>query len=307
VSDSLPSVFITFLFGLCVGSFLNVCIWRIPNNLSIVLPASHCPKCQTPIRAYDNIPLLSWLLLGGKCRACAAPISALYPFVELLTGVAFAGCVWQFSVTRDAAKWAIFLALLIVLFFTDIYFRILPDEVNLFGALAGLVFSFLVAVDDGTAAWLAARLAGVSLSAVLASFGDAVLGGSVVALGLWGMAEAFSRLIGRPAMGFGDVKMMAMMGTFLGLKKSFLTLLLGTLLGTLLGVTVIFCFYAAGWKRAVAARAARRGLGSATNLRWALARRYELPLGTFLAVGAAAAVFAAAPILEWYGSLFSLR
>lgn len=290
-----------FLFGLCIGSFLNVCIWRIPQDLSIVSPASRCPKCQAPIKPYDNIPVLSWLLLGGKCRSCRAPISPLYPFVELLTGLAFLACVWQFGLTRDAAKWAIFLAILLVLFFTDIYFRILPDEVNLFGALAGLAFSLQIPVGDGTAAWLSHTLAGTTFRPAIFSFGDALLGGTILALGLWGLAEGFSRVIGRPAMGFGDVKMMAMMGTFLGVKKSFLSLLLGTLLGTVLGVTLIGALFLAGWKSKVAARAQRRGMGSDVALRWALARRYQLPLGTFLAVGAAAAVFAGEAILEWYG------
>lgn len=304
VGEGFIIVAIAFLFGLCVGSFLNVCIWRIPNDLSIVLPASRCPRCRAAIRPYDNIPVLSWLLLGGRCRACRAPISALYPGVELLTGLTFVACVWQFSLTRDAVKWMVFLCVLMVLFFTDIYFRILPDQVNLFGALAGVAFSFLVPVGDGLVGFLTYRISGLILHPVLSSFLDAVVGGAVISLGLWGIAEVFSRAIGRAAMGFGDVKMMAMMGTFLGLKKSFLTLLLGTLLGTLLGVLVILGLYAAGWKRRVAERAARRGLGTAGALRWALARRYQLPLGTFLAVGAAAAVFAADPILAWYGSFF---
>ncbi len=304
VAESLPIIAIAFLFGLCVGSFLNVCIWRIPNDLSIVLPASRCPKCQAPIKPYDNIPVVSWLILGGRCRACGAPISALYPAVELLTGISFAACVWQFSLTRDAIKWIVFLSILIVLFFTDIYFRILPDEVNLFGAIAGVAFSFLIPVGDGTVAFITYRITGLILHPVLSSFLDAVVGGAVISLGLWGIAEVFSRAIGRAAMGFGDVKMMAMMGTFLGVKKSFLTLLLGTLLGTLLGVLLILALYAVGWKRRVAERAARRGMGEANALRWALARRYQLPLGTFLAVGAAAAVFAAEPILAWYASFF---
>lgn len=305
MAENLILLCAVFLFGLCVGSFLNVCIWRIPQDLSIVFPASRCPKCQAPIKPYDNIPVLSWLVLGGKCRACRAAISPLYPFVELLTGFAFLACVWQFGLSRDAAKWAIFLAVLIVLFFTDIYFRILPDEVNLFGALAGLALSLQIPVGDGTAAWLGQTLASISLRPAIASFGDAILGGTILALGLWGMAEAFSRIIGRAAMGFGDVKMMAMMGTFLGVKKSFLSLLLGTLMGTLLGVTLIGALFFAGWKRKVAARAHRRGMGDEAALRWALARRYQLPLGTFLAVGAAAAVFAGDAILEWYGGLLS--
>ena len=304
VSESALLLGIVFLFGLIVGSFLNVCIWRIPQDQSIAFPASHCTKCNAPIRPLDNIPVLSWVLLGGKCRDCRAPISPLYPFVELLTGIAFAACVWQFDLTREGAKWAVFLAILIVLFFADIYFRLLPDEVNLFGAIAGLAFSVLIPLQDGTAAWLANRLLGAKLSVASASLADAVLGGSVVALGLWMFAEAYSRLRRRPQMGLGDVKMMAMLGLFLGIKRSYLALLLGTILGSVLGLIAILVCYQIGWKRGVAIRAARRGMGTETALRWTLAQRYQLPLGTFLAVGAAAAVFAAGPILEWYGSFF---
>lgn len=294
---------ITFLFGLCIGSFLNVCIWRIPQDLSIVLPASRCPRCQTPIKPYDNIPVWSWLVLGGKCRACRAPISPLYPVVELLTGMAFVSCMGTFGFAWEALKWAVFLALLIVLFFADIFFRILPDEVNLFGAIAAMVFSIFVPVGDGTAAWLVGRMVSAELHPAAASLGDSLLGASVVTLGLWAVAEIFSHVIGRAAMGFGDVKMMAMMGAFLGIKKSFLTLLLGTLLGSILGTLTVVVLYAIGWKRGVAQRAARRGMGSDSRMRWALARRYQLPLGTFLAAGAAAAVFAADSLLRWYGGL----
>lgn len=292
-----------FVCGLCVGSFLNVCIWRIPQDLSIVLPASRCPKCGTPIKPYDNIPLLSWLLLGGKCRACRVPISPVYPAVELLAGISFVATIWRFDVSLAALKWIMLMAVLIVLFFTDMFFRLLPDEVNLFGAVVAVAFSFFVTVGDGTASWLAGRAWSIAVHPVAASVGDALLGITVVPLVLWGGAELFSRMIGRPAMGFGDVKMMAMMGAFLGLKKSFLTLLLGTLLGSLLGLATILILYAAGWKRPVAERAARRNLGGLGQLRWALARRYQLPLGTFLAVGAAATVFFGDQVLAWYGGL----
>lgn len=291
------------LFGLCIGSFLNVCIWRIPRNQSIVAPASRCPRCSAAIKPYDNIPVLSWVVLGGRCRNCHAPISPVYPCVEALSGGAFLACAWQFGWTLEATKWMVFLAVLIVLFFTDIFFRILPDEVNLFGAAAGLTFSFFVPVGDGSASWLASKLAGAALSTTLASFGDALLGGAVIALGLWAFAEAFSRFIGRAAMGFGDVKMMAMMGVFLGVKKAFLTLLLGTLLGSMLGLLVILALYAARWKVPVAQRAHRRRLGSESRMRWALARRYQLPLGTFLAMGAVAVVFVGSPLLAWYERL----
>jgi leader peptidase (prepilin peptidase)/N-methyltransferase len=291
------------VFGLVIGSFLNVCIRRIPQGLSIVLPASRCPRCQTPIKPYDNIPVLSWVLLGGRCRACRAPISAVYPAVELLTGLLFAGCVARFGLTLVAVKWAVFSALLMVLIFTDIFERILPDKVNFLGFLAGLAFSLVVPVGDGTALWLT-RLTQTQLSARALSLADALLGAVLVSLPLWLFAEVFSRLIGRAAMGFGDVKMMVMVGSFLGFQQTFLTLLLGAISGTVIGGAGVVLLFAAGWKRPVAVRAARRKLGSESALRWALARRYELPLGTFLGAAAVGVVFFGPGMIAWYASLF---
>src|SRR6202166_5174425 len=146
-----------FLFGLIIGSFLNVCILRIPADKSIVLPASSCPKCGKAIAPYDNIPVLSWFLLGGKCRGCKTKISAMYPAVELLTGLLFLACYFAFGPTVDAIKWAVFAALLVVLTITDLRERILPDAVNFFGLGVGLLFSFFTTPIDGTALWLANR------------------------------------------------------------------------------------------------------------------------------------------------------
>ncbi len=303
VSELTLAAALAFLFGLVIGSFLNVCIRRIPLGLSIVLPASRCPRCRTPIRPYDNIPVLSWVLLGGRCRACRAPISGVYPAVELLTGLLFAACVARFGLTLVAAKWAVFAALLIVLIFTDIFERILPDTVNFLGFAGGLAFSLAVPVGDGAAAWLA-RLAQAQLPERALSLFDALLGAALVSLPLWLFAVVFSRIIGRAAMGFGDVKMMVMVGSFLGLKQTFLTLLLGAVSGTVIGGLGVLVLFASGWKRDVAARAARRKLGSESVLRWTLARRYELPLGTFLGAAAIAVVFFGPAMLGWYAGLF---
>ena len=140
-----------FLFGLIIGSFLNVCIVRIPGGKSIVMPASACPKCGAAIRPYDNIPVISYLLLGGKCRKCKNPISAMYPVVELLTGLLFLGCYEAFGLTAEALKWAIFSAIMVVLVFTDLRERILPDVVNFTGFGFGLLLSFFTTPVDGTA------------------------------------------------------------------------------------------------------------------------------------------------------------
>src|SRR5271170_2076628 len=132
---------LVFLFGLIIGSFLNVCILRIPSGKSIVLPASACPKCGEAIRPYDNIPVLSYLILHGKCRGCKTKISPMYPLVEFLTGLLFLACFYVFGVTIEALKWATFSAIMIVLVFTDLRERILPDVVNFTGLAIGLIFS----------------------------------------------------------------------------------------------------------------------------------------------------------------------
>src|SRR5580658_11380311 len=121
---------IVFLFGLIIGSFLNVCILRIPGGKSIVLPASACPKCGAAIRPYDNIPVLSYLFLGGKCRSCKTPISPMYPLVELITGILFLACYIAFGLSVETLKWSVFSAIMVVLVFTDLRERLLPDVVN---------------------------------------------------------------------------------------------------------------------------------------------------------------------------------
>ena len=263
-----------FVLGLVVGSFLNVCILRIPAGESIVLPASHCPKCGKAIAPYDNVPVLSWLWLRGRCRNCKAPIAALYPAVELLTGLLFALCALAFGFQLPALKWAVFCALLVVLAITDLRERILPDKVNLTGAVLGLVWSAVLPVDDGTALWLAGRLFAFPPPARVLSFADALVGAVAGAGILWIFAEGYFRLRGREGMGLGDVKMMAMAGTFLGPKAAVLTIMAGALLGSVLGA--LFMLF--------------RRTGS----------EYELPFGTFLAAAALLVVFYGPPVLSWY-------
>ena len=263
-----------FVLGLVVGSFLNVCILRIPAGESIVRPASHCPKCGKAIAPYDNVPVLSWLWLRGRCRGCTAAISALYPAVELLTGVLFALCALAFGFQLAALKWAIFCALLVVLAITDLRERILPDKVNLTGAVFGLAWSAVLPVDDGTAQWLASHMFAFPPPAPALSAVDAVLGAAAGAGILWIFAEGYFRLRGREGMGLGDVKMMAMAGTFLGPKAAVLTIMAGALLGSVLGA--VFMLF--------------RRTGS----------EYELPFGTFLAAAALLVVFYGPPVLSWY-------
>jgi leader peptidase (prepilin peptidase) / N-methyltransferase len=266
-----------FVFGLTIGSFLNVCILRIPERKSIVLPASACPKCGTPIHAYDNIPVLSYAVLGGKCRACKTPISWMYPVVELLTGALFLGCWLAFGLTPLALKWAAFSAIMVVLVFTDLRERILPDVVNYTGLAIGLTISLFTPPADGTALWLSNKLFAFPPPMPAVSFMDALLGAAVGSSLLWIVGEAYFRLRGREGMGLGDVKMMLMAGAFLGVKRTFLTIFVGSILGSLLGVAFIL------------ARHKRTD--------------YELPFGSFLGAAAILVVFFGTPLVSWYTSL----
>jgi leader peptidase (prepilin peptidase)/N-methyltransferase len=278
--STLIGIFV-FLFGLIIGSFLNVCILRIPSGKSIVLPASACPKCGEPIRPYDNIPVLSYLLLGGKCRGCKTKISPMYPLVELLTALLFLGCFYAFGISVETAKWAAFSAIMVVLVFTDLRERILPDVVNFTGLAIGLIFSLFTKPTDGTALWIANHLFDYPPPAPVLSLVDAILGAAVGGGLLWLVSEAYFKLRGREGMGLGDVKMMLMAGAFLGAKRTLLTILAGSLLGSVLGVAII------------------------------LARRkdadYELPFGTFLGAGALLVVFFGTPLVNWYQSLLMVR
>jgi leader peptidase (prepilin peptidase)/N-methyltransferase len=266
--------FIIFVFGLIIGSFLNVCILRIPVAESVVLPPSHCPSCGMPIKPYDNIPVVSWLVLAGRCRKCKARISAMYPMVELGTGLLFLACYLVFGINAEALKWAIFAALLIVLTITDLRERILPDKVNFVGFGLGLLLSLFTRPVDGTALWLANHLFTYPPPEAALSFADALIGAGVASGLLWLVAEGYFRARGREGMGLGDVKMMAMAGAFLGLQRALLTILLGSLLGSIIGIAVI----AIG----------RKG------------RDFELPFGTFLGAGAMLVVFFGSPALDWY-------
>jgi len=270
----IPIAIAVFLFGLVIGSFLNVCILRIPLAESVVLPASHCPACGTSIKPYDNIPVVSWLVLAGRCRKCKARISAMYPMVELATGLLFVTCYLVFGLNAEALKWAIFGALMIVLTITDLRERILPDKVNFLGLGLGLLLSFFTRPVDGTALWLANHWFAFPPPEAALSFADALIGAGAASGLLWLVAEGYFRARGREGMGLGDVKMMAMAGAFLGLQRALLTILLGSLLGSIIGVAVI----AIG----------RKG------------RDFELPFGTFLGAGAMLVVFFGSAALDWY-------
>ncbi|MCU1263388.1 MAG: type 4 prepilin peptidase 1, partial [Bryobacterales bacterium] len=256
MSETLLDAGLAGVFGLIIGSFLNVCIHRWPRDLSVVRPRSRCPQCEAPIAWFDNIPVLSYLLLRARCRHCGAPISIRYPVVELLTAALFFWFVWQLGPTLAAARYCIFSAMLVTLATADAETRLLPDEFTLGGMAAGFAFACFVPVPDTTAHALA-EISGLTLPPRALSIGEALLGAIIPSGSLWLGGVLFEKMRHKEGLGFGDVKMMAMIGAFLGLKGALLTLIAGSLLGSVVGLTYIAI--------------TRKDAGS-----------YQLPLGTFL-------------------------
>jgi leader peptidase (prepilin peptidase)/N-methyltransferase len=269
------------LLGLVIGSFLNVCIVRIPHGESIVRPASHCVGCGRAIRPYDNIPLVSWLVLRGRCRSCKTPISWMYPVVELATGLLFLACAVMFGPTLEGAKWALLSALIVVLVATDIRERILPDKVNFTGLVLGVAISGFLRPADGVAAWLSSKMFDFPPPVPVLSVADSLLGALAGGGLLWIVAEGYFRLRVREGMGLGDVKMMAMVGAFEGLEGALLAILIGSLLGSVLGLAFIAIF--------------RKDSD------------YELPFGAFLGAGSLIVVFFGTRMLEWYQTVAGVR
>ena len=226
---------IVALFGLAFGSFLNVCIYRLPRGESVVAPGSHCPGCGHGIRWHDNIPLLSYVLLRGRCRHCRAPISPLYPLVESMTAAVFLLDFSLYGLAPEFFKNAVFAMLIIVLIFTDLYERRIPHPITLFGIVIGLVLSGLIPVDARPVGWLL-HLWDVfpreTLLSILGALVGALVGGGL----FYGVGEAFYRVRHKEGLGFGDVMLMLMVGTFLGPAMTLLTILLGSLLGTVIAI-----------------------------------------------------------------------
>ncbi len=244
------------LLGLAVGSFLNVCVHRLPRGESLVRPASRCPHCGYELRWYDNIPVLSYLWLGGRCRQCRDRIALRYPALELVTLVLFLVHGAIFGWTGLLVVRLLFACALIVLFAIDLEHHLLPDVITLPGIVVGLVCSVVF-----------------SPGIVDAAIG-VVIGGGV----LWLIGEAYFRYSGQEGMGGGDVKMLAMIGAFLGWKLVLVTLVLSSVAGSVIGLAVI---------------AMKRG-----------GMKYALPYGTFLALGALAASLAGERLVSWYVSFY---
>jgi leader peptidase (prepilin peptidase)/N-methyltransferase len=216
----------------------------------------------------------------------------MYPLVELVTGLLFVGCYLEFGITQATAKWLFFLCLIVILTVTDLRVRLLPDLVTWPGFAVGLLFSAFVPPDEGDfGAYLIRRLSHWDFADNLGGIAEGLLGAAFGSFLLWGVGAVFKFVRKQEGMGAGDVKMMAMVGAFLGVKGTFLTILLGSLLGSALGIVVVMIVYASGAGRKVAERASRRGIGKANRIRWFKARQYQLPFGTFLGIAAVVVVF----------------
>jgi len=223
---SWPVLAAVFAFGACVGSFLNVCIYRIPRGESIVVPSSHCPHCSAPIAWYDNIPLISFVILRGRCRHCQRPISLRYPVVELLTAVLFLAVWLRYGASGLTIAYWIGVGGLILGSFVDLEHMIIPDRVSLGGIAAGLLFSLLLPSLHGTAQrW----------QALAASAGGAALGIVV----LWAIGVLGKLVFRREAMGLGDVKLLGAIGAFLGWKGVLFSIFASSVLGSLVGLYLV--------------------------------------------------------------------
>ena len=244
--------------GALIGSFLNVCIHRLPRCESIVWPGSHCPSCGTSIAYYDNIPLLSYLWLMGHCRTCRSSISMRYPVVEAVNVAGYVMILATFGLTWTTVLYSALFSALLVVTGTDLTHRIIPNVVTVPGIVIGLL---------GAATVLPVGL----MNALL----GVAIGGGI----LWALAWASPHLFGKEGMGGGDIKLLAMIGAFLGWKPALLTIMVGSLSGSLIGLSLI-------------------GLG--------LMKRDEyIPFGPFLVFGALVSMFFAQPLLEWYQTLLT--
>lgn len=250
MDDELLVVFFFAVLGAVVGSFLNVCILRLPADQSVVSPPSRCPKCGSGVRWYDNIPILSWLFLRGRCRNCQNPISIQYPLIELTTAVIWGWMAARYGAGPESVRAALFLTLLLGIAMTDAREYIIPDEFSIGGLLLGV---------------------GFAVAAGFPTLRDAVIGATVGFALLWVVAWLGKHAFKKEAMGGGDIKMMAMVGAFVGWKGVFLTIFLGSVVGT-----VIFGPLAL------------------------VGKKKDVPFGIFLALGAAVTFLWGDAVLEWY-------
>ena len=281
-----PPVFgyvIAGVFGAIIGSFLNVVIHRVPLEESIVFPNSRCPSCGAVIAFYDNIPVLSYLMLGAKCRNCKEHISFRYPAVELLTAALFIGVAWHDGLSAALPFDLVFAASLLALVFIDAEHMILPNAITYPGIAFAVIARIAIPLITGTPHFddipslSHGALDGMPLWVV--SLVGALVGALIGGGSLWLMGWTWEKLRGIEAMGLGDVKMMFMVGAYLGWRLTILTIFVGVLSGSVIGILLM----------------ARQGQKNMQML---------LPFGVFLGLGAIAALLFGAPLVEWYAGQF---
>jgi len=249
--DQSMEYILIFITGAVIGSFLNVCIYRLPRRESIVYPGSHCPKCNTPIKVYDNIPIISFLLLRGRCRSCGTRIPLQYPAVELLNASAYVLTYWRFGSSWEAAIYSILFSALIVVSLIDLRYKIIPDIITIPGIVTGIVASALVLP-----------------SGIVNSVSGVILGGGIFFV---------AALLSRGGMGGGDIKLLAMMGAFLGWMDVILIVVVSSFLGSIVGI-FLMVFHGKG-------------------------RKHPIPFGPFLAIAGVIAIFFDHEIIRWYSGL----
>ena len=274
VTEPVVTVF-AGIWGAMLGSFLNVCVWRLPRNESVIRPGSHCPGCGKPIAWYDNIPLLSWVALRARCRHCGTRISVQYPLIELAVALIWAGAVVWWGATWDALSAAVLTTLLLGIALTDARHYLIPDEFSLGGLGAGLALAFVPGGISPLEA-VAGAAAGFALLWLVKAGGDwALARGMIRGEELEQVLEAGEK---PTTLGGGDLKMMAMIGAFLGWRGVLLTAFLGSLAGVLVFLPLLL-----------------------------LKRRSPIPFGVFLAVGAVVTLFVGDALMAWYqGMLVSV-
>jgi len=245
---------LVFMFGMCIGSFLNVCIYRLPSSMSILKPSrSFCPQCKSAIKFYDNIPVFSYIWLKGRCRNCKSSISLRYPLVELITGILAISILFLFGLTLEGLVYFIFISSLLVITFIDIDHKIIPDIITLPGIPIGLLTSFVLP----------------AMTFMSSLVGLLVGGGSLLLV-----ACVYSLITHKEGMGGGDIKLLGMIGAFLGWKGVIFTIFAASLTGTLVGIIVM--------------------LQKGKNLKFAI------PFGPFLSIGAMSYVFFGERVMYWY-------
>ncbi|WP_187148966.1 prepilin peptidase [Candidatus Korobacter versatilis] len=312
-----------FLFGLVFGSFLNVCIYRLPRGLSVVTPRSACPNCHKPIAAYDNIPVLSWIILGGKCRNCKTPITPRYAIVELVCGLLVLACYLEYgpklgpSMMIDGTvfkvlllpyllrflKYAILAYLLLGLIFTDAETQLLPDKMTLPGLVIGLIFSVLVPMQDLVVMLFLEFVPfpiphghQVLWISVISSVTGAIVGGGFI----WGVGALWKLARGYEGMGFGDVKLMAMVGAYLGAATTLIVIFTASIMGSVIGLATIGIVYLQRRGRYVKKLGPAQGASRARKAAFVAYRYLPMPFGVSLGAMALVAVYFSRYIYHWW-------